>query len=138
MPSIPSQKKDDSIEPGLKPNGPAAAMVLAAGIGCAVYGMTVVAAVMSPKFKNMMNWYSPAGPLSGKTNVGVIAWLLSLATLYMLWKDREISFKRVWVVTLLLVVLSFLFTFPPVYDAFEPQPFLAAHIFSVAILIVCV
>ena len=105
----------------LRPNGAAAAMVLSAGIGGAIYGVAIVLATISAGIKNLLSWWDPAGPLTGKTGVGVIAWLVAWAILHWIWKDRELAFRRVWIATLVLLVIAFALSFPPVYDAFAPH-----------------
>ncbi|MBI4230698.1 MAG: hypothetical protein HY608_07665 [Planctomycetes bacterium] len=100
-------------------DGAAAAAVLAAGIGSAVLGATVVGAVVSPAVKDALNWWDPVGPLAGKTGVAVLAWLVSWGILHLLWRGRAVRFGPVWGVALALVVVGFVLTFPPVFDAFE-------------------
>jgi len=101
------------------PNGPAAAAILSAGLGSAVIGLLTTGAVISTGLKSALNWWGPAGPLSGKTGVGVITWLVSWIVLHTLWKDEDVAFVRVLVVTLVLLALGLLMTFPPVFEAFE-------------------
>jgi hypothetical protein len=76
-------------------------------------------AVLSEGLKNALNWWNPAGPLTGKTIVGVLAWLISWAILHFLWKDKEVDFNKTFIITLVLIGLGFIFTFPPVFEAFE-------------------
>jgi hypothetical protein len=101
-----------------KVNGPAAATVLAAGVGSAVFGITVVLAVVSVSVKDWLNWWAPAGPLVGKSSVGVLAWLVAWSILCLLWRKREVNFGRVWMIALALIALGFLLTFPPVFESF--------------------
>ena len=101
------------------PNGPAAAAILSAGVGSAVIGLLTTGAVISAGLKSALNWWRPAGPLTGKTGVGVIAWLVSWIVLHTLWRDRDVAFARLLVVTLVLLALGLLLTFPPVFEAFE-------------------
>jgi hypothetical protein len=105
--------------PAQAPNGPFAAATLAAGIGCALYGAAVLAASASPAFKNLMNWWNPAGPLVGKTSVGVIAWLVAWGLLHFIWRSREVQLSKVWKISLVLLAIGFALTFPPVFEAFE-------------------
>jgi len=100
------------------PSGPAAAAVLAAGIGSAVYGATVVIATASQAAAKCLTLSSGVGPLSGKTTVGVIAWVISQIVLCALWRKREVNFKRVWIASVVLIAIGFVLTFPPVYDLF--------------------
>ena len=61
--------------------GVAAAAFLSGGIGCFVIGLltTLTESPALVNLKNALNWSNPVGPLSGKTGVGVIAFLLSWA-----------------------------------------------------------
>ena len=103
------------------PSGPAAAAVLAAGIGSAVYGLTVLIATASPAVSKCLTLSSGVGPLSGKTSVGVAAWVLAQIVLCLLWRKREVNFTRVWIVSALLITAGFVLTFPPVYDLVAPH-----------------
>jgi hypothetical protein len=99
--------------------GVAAAAFLSSGIGTLVIGLLTTGAVISEGLKNALNWWNPAGPLTGKTGVGVLAWLISWVILHTLWKDKEADFNKVFIITLILIGLGFVLTFPPVFEAFE-------------------
>ena len=49
------------------PNGPAAAAILAAGIGCFMVALFALLGDKIAAFKSMMIFYKPTGPLSGVT-----------------------------------------------------------------------
>lgn len=102
----------------MKKSGPAASALLSAAVGCFVFSLTIVLAVVSPGVKSFLDWCPPAGPLSGKVGVGVIAWVVSWIVLHLIWRSREISLNPVTIVSLVLIVISFLGSFPPVYDLF--------------------
>jgi hypothetical protein len=97
----------------------ASAAFVSSGIGCLVIGLMTTGAVLSEGLKNALNWWNPAGPLTGKTIVGVLAWLVSWAILHFLWKDKEVDFNKTFTITLILIGLGFILTFPPVFEAFE-------------------
>jgi hypothetical protein len=109
----------------LKPNGPVAAVFLAAGIASLVLGLFVVLNEFSPdinsflKFDANFGLGSGVGPLSGKVALAVIAFVASWAILFVLWRGKEVDFRRVLIASLVLVALGFLLTFPPVFLAFE-------------------
>ena len=94
------------------PNGPAGAAMLAAGIGSLALGLLTTLNEASGKISGMLNFYGPVGPLSGKTGVAVLVWLVAWAALGSQWKDRQVDFGKVWSVALTLVVLGLLGTFP--------------------------
>jgi hypothetical protein len=101
-----------------KPNGPAAAAILAAGIGCFALGVLVIVSEALPAFKNALGLYGPVGPLSGKTILQVVIYALTWAALAYAWRGKSVPFGRVYVATLILVGLGLLGTFPLVYQAF--------------------
>lgn len=100
-------------------NGPAAAALLSSAIGCLTIGLLTTGAVISESLNNALNWWGPAGPLSGKTGIGIIVWLISWAILHNRWKEADVNINRIftWMVALLLIGLAL--TFPPVFEAFE-------------------
>jgi hypothetical protein len=101
--------------------GEAAAAFLAGGIGCFVIGlMTTLAAIPAlVALKDALNWWDPAGPLTGKTGVGVIAFFLSWIVGHYLLRQREVNLKLYFTVAMILTGLGFILTFPPVFEAFE-------------------
>jgi hypothetical protein len=101
--------------------GEAAAAFLAGGIGCFVIGLltTLAAAPALVDLKNGLNWWNPAGPLTGKTGVGVIAFFIAWGVAHLLMKDKEVNLKTYVIVAAVLTVLGFLGTFPPFFEAFE-------------------
>lgn len=123
MSSVSTLKESIDPEPELSPipNGPAAAAILAGGIGSAFYGLVTVLAEAIKGIGNALNWYKPSGPLSGKTGVGVLGFILAWVILANLWKDKDVAVDKVWKVTVGLILLGLLFTFPPFFLAFVPK-----------------
>ena len=99
--------------------GVASAAFLAGGIGTLVIGLLTTGAVISEGLKSALNWWSPAGSLTGKTGVGIIVWLISWWLLHTAWKHKGVNFSKVFAITLILIGLGFLLTFPPIFEAFE-------------------
>jgi len=99
------------------PNGSVAAAALSVGLGAFAFGIAVVASEASPALAAKLNWYNPTGPLSGKTSVGIIIWLVAWAVFSALWKHSQVRLKPVLTATLVLVAAGFISTFPPVFDA---------------------
>lgn len=100
-------------------DGGAASALVSAGVGSAALGIANVLAAASKAFSSSLAWVVPAGPLSGKTTVAVLVWLLSWAWLNRQWNERRLDFGRVVVWTVILIALGFLGTFPPVFEMFE-------------------
>ena len=97
-------------------NGPSAAAILAAGIGLAVTGIVSAAAEAISEWSAMLVWSKPVGALSGKTTIGIAAWLVSWLVLGLLWKDREVRFGQILVISAALLAVGLLLTFPPVFE----------------------
>ncbi len=99
-------------------NGPAAAAILASGIGCLALGLlTTVAQAFAPA-KEALNFYSPTGPMSGKTILATSVWLVAWAMLHFLWRNEQVDFGKIFVVTLVLIALGLLGTFPLFFRSF--------------------
>jgi hypothetical protein len=99
-------------------NGSIVAAMLAAGIGCFVLGLMICLAEGSKAIGNILNFYGPVGPLSGKTLVAIVLWLVSWGILANKWKDQSVDFGKIYNVTLILVVLGLLGSFPLFFDLF--------------------
>jgi multisubunit Na+/H+ antiporter MnhG subunit len=94
-------------------NGAALASFLAAGIGAFALGLIVIlnsaGVFVAPAL------YAPAGGVSGRTTLAAVIWLIGWAVLHSRWKGRQIESRRVHAVTLILIGLGVLLTFPPVW-----------------------
>ena len=105
--------------PEAVPNGPAWAAILAAGTGCAVFGVIVDLAEASKAISNALNFYDPTGDLSGKTAVAVVIWIIVWAVLHARWKNRNVeSPGKIMTVTVILILLAILAVFPPFFGLF--------------------
>lgn len=108
-----------------KPNGPVAAVFLAAGIGSFVMGLMVVLAVISADINNFLKFDanfglgSGVGPLSGKAIVATLAFLVSWVVLHLALRRTEVKFGTYLAIALVLVAGGFLLTFPPVFEIFH-------------------
>jgi hypothetical protein len=101
------------------PSGPAAAAFLSSAIGVFVIGLMTTGSVIISGLGDLLNWYNPSGPLSGKTGVAILVWLVSWVVLHSMWKDKEVALQRIVTWTLTLIVLGLALTFPPIFEAFE-------------------
>lgn len=115
-----------------KPNGPVAAGFIAAGVGSFVIGLGVVLNEASTAIKEAIGFDFNAffrfdanfglgqgvGPLSGKVTVAVLFFAATWLVLGYLWRGREVPFPRVFWISLALVGLGFLLTFPPFFALF--------------------
>lgn len=77
-------------------NGPAAAAILASGIGCLTLGLlTTLVQALAPA-REALNFYSPTGPMSGKTILATAVWLVAWAMLHFLWRSEQVNFGRIF------------------------------------------
>lgn len=102
------------------PSGPAAAAILAAGIGSAFYGLLVCLAEF-PAVAKAFTLSKGVGPLSGKTTFGMLGFLAAWAVLASMWKGKEVNIDKVWKVSLVLIALGIVFTFPPFFLLWAPE-----------------
>jgi hypothetical protein len=101
------------------PNGPGAAAILAAGIGCAAVGILAFAGDASPGIGGALNFYNPTGTLSGVTTVAIVLWLVVWFVLGNAWRRRTVSLLAVNTVSFALLIVGFLLTFPPFMDLLQ-------------------
>jgi hypothetical protein len=101
------------------PDGSAWAAILAAAIGCASFGLLVDLAEASKAISNLLNLYNPTGDLSGKSTISIIIWLASWALLHLIWNGKNLgSAGLVMLITVGLIVLALVMTFPPFFTLF--------------------
>ena len=99
-------------------NGPAAAAILASGVGSLALGLFTCLTQAMAGLNRALSFYDPAGSLSGETTLAVVAWLAAWAILHLLWKREQVDFGKVFVATLILIALGLLGTFPPFFLMF--------------------
>ena len=103
------------------PNGPVVAALIAGGLGSATLGLMTVLAEASPSINDALNWWNPAGPLTGKTLTGVIAFLASWIVLHVIFRGRNVTFVPAATIALILLGLGLLGTFPPFFAIFAAE-----------------
>lgn len=121
-------KSHESVDPAVDelglapvPDGPAAAMLLSAGIGAFVLGVLIVLAEVSPAVNLWLGSFDPklgVGPLAGKVLWTGVAYFVSLAALWGLWRKKDVNLKTMSIVAYVLMGLGFLLTFPPFFQVF--------------------
>jgi hypothetical protein len=90
---------------GNPPNGAAAAAVLAAAIGICTLGVLALA--------------GDAVPAVGVTGLAIIVWLAAWFGLAHSWARRDLNFRRINWVALVLIIAGALLTFPPFMDLLQ-------------------
>lgn len=94
-------------------NGAAMASVLAAGVGALAMGLFVV--LNEAGLFAAPTLYAPAGGVTGRTTFATLVWLAAWGVLHARWRAREIATGRVLVLTLFLIGVGVLGTFPPLW-----------------------
>jgi hypothetical protein len=106
----------DSTAASQVPNGPVAAAILSAGIGCFVLGLLAVIGDGSAAAARALTFYFPTGPLSGVTTSAILVWLAAWFVLARRWRSRTVVMIKVNAIAFVLLGLSLLLTFPPFAD----------------------
>ena len=117
--TLPAQ--DERAAPTAMESGPAAAALLAAGIGSAALAIIIPLAEAIVPLRNALNLWNPVGPLSGKSLFAVVVWLVAWAILHASWKGRDVDIGKVWTFTLVLVAVGFVGTFPLFFELFTAR-----------------
>jgi len=106
----------------MEPNGGIVAAAVAAGAGCAALGVLTVACAASTEFADLLTLYAPSGPLTGKATVAALLYVIVWVNLHFRLRDRELSLSKGFLLTMLLLAVGLVGTFPPVYQLFEHTP----------------
>ncbi len=102
-----------------RPNGPAAAVLLAGGLGAAVLGLMTTLGESCKPIGDALNWYKPVGSLTGKTLTSVAVFFATWLILHFVYRERNVRFARVAIFALVLLGLGLLGTFPPFFEIFS-------------------
>ena len=104
-----------------KPDGPLAAVLLAAGIGTFALGLVTTLAEASEAFRNRLVLNAEVGPLSGKTVWATVIFVVAWSVLYVLLRYRDGILRSATIAFVVLTVLGLLGTFPLFFQAFAPE-----------------
>jgi lysylphosphatidylglycerol synthetase-like protein (DUF2156 family) len=121
MSTITKENYSTETEVAPLPNGPAAAAILAGGIGSAWYGLMVCLSEWFPSVSKAFTLSKGVGPLSGKTTFGMLGFLAAWAILASMWKGKDVNLDKAWKISLGLIVLALIFTFPTFFLMFAPE-----------------
>ena len=95
------------------------AAMIASGIGSVTLGLMVIGSELSSGLKDFLTWTDGVGPLSGKTGVAVIAFVVSWFLLHAYVGNRPMTLRNGFSLAIVLVGLGLLMTFPPIFLLFE-------------------
>jgi len=101
-----------------RPNGPAAAALLAAGVGIFVLGLLTVLSEQSTGIHDWLQFKDRVGPLSGKTTMAVVAYVVSWVVFTPILWTRDVGLGLVIVVSSALIAAGFVGTFPEFFLLF--------------------
>lgn len=106
---------------GERPFGPAAAVLLATGLGALVLGILTTINEASEGVHDFLQMYDRVGPLSGKTILAGAVFFGSWGILTAALRRQNPPLKPVLVVTAILLVIGFVMTFPIFFTAFASE-----------------
>jgi hypothetical protein len=98
------------------PNGPAAAAIVSAAVGCFCVSAFGWLGDAVPAMASFFNFYNPTGALSGVTTLAILVWLVSWAILSRTWGEKSVAMGRVNVLAYVLLGAGLLLSFPPFGD----------------------
>jgi hypothetical protein len=102
-----------------RPEGPAAAAFLAAGVGALALGFLTTLGEANADAATWLTFNKSVGPLSGKTIIAVVVWLVAWAVLHPLLKNRGRLSTATLATGTALIIIGVLGTFPTFFQAFE-------------------
>jgi len=97
-------------------DGAAGAALLAAGIGVFFLGLLTTLAEANTDFHDWANWWDRVGPLSGKSSLGLISWLVSWPLLHVALFRRDNVLPTIIVVSAGLFMAGMVLMFPPIFQ----------------------
>lgn len=120
------EKAPEIAELGLaeRPDGPAVAAMLAAGIGILALGLLTILSEASAAVHDWLEAWDldqGVGPLAGKTTLAVIVWVVSWVVLALGFRGKDMDVRKWFWVSLVLGVLGVLGTFPPIFVSFAAE-----------------
>jgi hypothetical protein len=100
-------------------NGPGAAAVASAAIGCLTLGVLALLGDAFPKVAAHLNLWNPTGALSGVTDAAILVWLATWFLLSRRWARKTVSMGRVNAAAAVMFAAAALLTFPPFMDLLQ-------------------
>ena len=107
-----------------RPDGPGAAVMLAAGIGILVTGVfTVLAEASVPMHDWLESWDfdTGVGPLAGKVILGSAGFFVAWGIFGYAWRAKELDLRRWFWISFALGVVGAVLMFPPLFQIFTAE-----------------
>ena len=113
------------VEPGThpvapeeaRPSGPAAAVVVAAGLASFLLGLLSVLTAASADVSDALTLSDRVGNLSGVTTATIAVFFAAWGGLALAWRNANPPLARAAALAALLIALGLLGTFPPFFNA---------------------
>ena len=100
-----------------RPSGPAAAVILAAGLASFTLGLLSVLTAASTSISNALTISDRVGDISGLTTATAVVFFASWGLLAIAWRQADPPLVRVAAAAGGLIALGLLGTFPPFFNA---------------------
>ena len=100
-----------------RPSGPAAAVILAAGLASVTLGLLSVLTAASTPISNALTLSDRVGDVSGLTTSATVVFFASWGALAIAWRHADPPLARVTAAAAGLIALGLLGTFPPIFNA---------------------
>ena len=100
-----------------RPSGPAAAVILAAGLASFTLGLLSVLTAASTSISNALTLSDRVGDVSGLTTSATVVFFASWGALAIAWRHADPPLARVTAAAAGLIALGLLGTFPPIFNA---------------------
>ena len=104
---------------GVRADGPVVAVMLASGIGALVLGIFTVLSEADEGIHEFLEFTERVGPLSGKVVLATAAFVVSWGGLHLALRDREVAWRTALTVTIVLLAIALVLTFPPFFQLFK-------------------
>jgi hypothetical protein len=100
-----------------RPFGPAAAVVVAAGLAAFALGLLSVLTAVSASVSDALTLSERVGDISGLSVAVAVVFFGAWGGLFVAWREADPRFGRVAAAAAVLVALGLLGTFPPFFNA---------------------
>ena len=101
-----------------RPSGPAAAVLLAAGLGCFTLGFLSVLTAASGAVNDVLTVSDRVGDVSGLSVGATAVFFATWAGLTLAWRHENPRLMRIAAASACLIALGLLGTFPPFFNLF--------------------
>jgi hypothetical protein len=100
-----------------RPSGPAAAVVLAAGLASFALGLLSVLTASSASVSSALTLSDRVGDLSGLTTATAVIFFATWGVFAIAWRHADPPLPRIAVASTVLIALGLLGTFPPFFNS---------------------